>query len=72
MINAIRYGNGKRKILGKFYLIIHKHSPYVYIVLKSTKELSKELSPYRKFTGFRMLVLCVSVFFINTLYIQNY
>jgi hypothetical protein len=33
-----------KKILGKFYLIIHKYLQYIYIVLKLTKELHKELS----------------------------
>jgi len=72
MINAIRYGHGKRKIFGKLYLIIHKYLQYKYIVPKLMKNLSKELSSYRKFIGFRMLVFCVSIFFINTLYILYY
>jgi len=64
MINAIRYGHGKRKILGKLYLIIHKYLQYVCVVLKLTKDFSTEFGSYRQLIGFRMLVL----FFINTLY----
>ena len=67
LFNAIRYGHGKREILGKCYLIIHKLLQCMYIVLKLKKELSKELRSYRKFIGFR-----VSVFFINTLYTHYY
>jgi len=45
MINAIRYGHGKRKIPGKLYLIIHKYLQYIYIVLKLTKNYLKNLVP---------------------------
>lgn len=34
--------------------------------------LSNELSSYRQFIGFRVLVLCVSIFFINPLCILYY
>jgi hypothetical protein len=37
MINVIRYGHDKRKILGKLYLIIHKYLQCMYIVQKLRK-----------------------------------
>ena len=72
MINVIRYGHDKRKILGKLYLIIHKYLQCMCIVQKLKKALAKELSSYRQFICFCMLVLCASVFFINTLFIFYY
>jgi hypothetical protein len=52
MINVIRYGHDKRKILGKLCLVIHKYLQCMCIVQKLKKYLSKKLRSYRQFECF--------------------